>query len=102
MKKYQVVVTGLDALPQGQEIELAIRDLSACTSKYDCRYVKAIVANSPEKLPDGDDLRLISSNGFIYPDAWRIKIVEELGPYPSPDYGKASWLGHRSVQSFRH
>ena len=96
-RKYQVVVTGLDALPQGKEIELAIRDLSAGTRKYDCRYAMAIVERSAEKLPDGDTLRLISSNGFIYPDFWRIKIVKELGPYPSPDYRKASWLTHRSV-----
>ncbi len=99
MKQYQVVVTGLGALPQGQEIELAVRDLSAGTRKYDCRYVKAIVSSSSETLPNGDSLRLISSNGYVYPDLWRIRIVKELGPYPSPEYGKATWLKHRSVRS---
>ena len=97
MKKYQVVVTGLDALPQGEEIELAVRDLSAGTGKYDCRYVRAMVSSSQDTLPDSDTLRLISSNGYIYPDFWKIKIVKELGPYPSSEYSKATWLKHRSV-----
>lgn len=83
MKEYQVVVTGLDALPQGQEIELAIRDLSPGPRKYDGRYVKAIVSSSAEKLPGADTLRLISSTGYIYPNPWVIKILEEVGPYPS-------------------
>lgn len=83
MKEYQVVVKGLDALPQGQEIELAIRDLSLGPRKYDGRYVKAIVANSEEKLPGGDIMRLISSTGYIYPDPWTIRILKEIGPYPS-------------------
>ena len=87
MKEYQVVVKGLDALPQGQEIELSIRDLSPGPRKYDAKYVKAIVSPSTDKLPDGDILHLISSTGYIYPDAWRIKIVGEVGPYPSK-YGQ--------------
>jgi len=83
MKEYQVVVKGLDALPQGQEIELAIRDLTPGPRKYDGRYVKAIVSSSPDTLPDADTLRLISSTGYRYADPWAIKIVEEIGPYPS-------------------
>ncbi len=83
MKEYQVVVKGLDVLPQGEEIELAIRELTSDRRKYDGRYVKAIVASAAEKLPDGDIMRLISSTGYIYPDPWRIKILKEIGPYPS-------------------
>ncbi len=83
MKEYQVVVKGLNVLPEGQEIELAVRELSHDRRKYDGRYVKAIVARSAEKLPDGDVMRLISSTGYIYPDPWRIKILKEIGVYPS-------------------
>ncbi len=83
MKEYQVVVKGLDALPQGQEVELAVRDLSAGVRKYDGKYVKAIVSSAPETLPGSDRLRVISSNGFIYPVTWAIKIIREIGPYPS-------------------
>ena len=83
MKEYQVVVKGLDVLPQGEEIELAIRDISAGKRKYDGRYVKAIVASSAAKLPGADVMRLISSTGYIYPDPWAIKIIKEIGPYPS-------------------
>ncbi len=82
-KEYQVVVRGRNALPQDQEIELAIRDLSQGPRKYDGRYVKAIVSSSPDKLPGGDILWLISSTGYIYPDRWAIRIVKEVGPYPS-------------------
>lgn len=90
MKTYQVVVTGLDALPQEKEIELAVRDLSAGLRKYDGRYVKAMVSSSKDKLPGADNLRLISSNGFIYPDMWAIKIISDIGPYPSEKGGKTS------------
>ncbi len=84
MNKYQVVIRDIQhAPPQGQEIELAIRDISPGPRKYDCRYVKAIVSASADKLPESDTLRLISATGYIYPDAWRVKILKELGPYPS-------------------
>ena len=82
-KVYQVVVKGLDELPQGKEIELPIRDLSAGIRKYNGLYVKAIVSSTPDKLDGSDTLRLISSNGYIYPDTWAIKVLEDIGPYPS-------------------
>jgi hypothetical protein len=81
-KIYQVVVKVLNELPQDKEIELAIRDLTAGTRKYDGRYVKAMVSSSSTKYADAK-IRMISSVGYIYPDQWSMKIVREVGPYPT-------------------
>lgn len=78
-KEYETFVKSTDALPEGQEVQLTIRDLTPGPRKYECRVVKAIVYNSPEKLPGGDILRVRSWTGVLYPQPRVMKIVKEVG-----------------------
>lgn len=80
-KEYLAFVDSPKDLPVGKEIELTVRDLTPGVEKYDARYVRAIVADSPDKLPDGDILWLRSVLGLLYPDPWVIKITGDLGEY---------------------
>ena len=86
-REYSTFVSDPQGLPQGQEIKLAIKDLTPGPRKYDCRIVKAIIASSPDKIEGGDVLRLRSLVGITFPQPWAIKIVEELGDsIPRPPY----------------
>ena len=44
---------------------------------FEEKVVKAIVAKSPEALPDGEDLWVKDDREEISPVPWRIKILEE-------------------------
>lgn len=80
-KEYLAWIEDLKDLPQGEEIELTIRDLTPGRRKYEARNVKAILSSSPEEFPEGDILRFRSSVGALLPDSWGIKITGELGEY---------------------
>ena len=85
--EYATFVSDPKVLPEGQEIKLAIKDLTPGPRKYDCRIVKAIVSSSPDRIPGGDVLWLRSLVGALFPQPWAIKIVEELGDsIPRPPY----------------
>lgn len=86
-QEYSTFVSDPQRLPEGQEIKLAIRDLTPGPRKYDCRIVRAIVSSSPDKLEGGDVLWLKSLVGIQFPRPWAIRIVEELGDsIPRPPY----------------
>jgi len=78
-KEYEIFVRSIDELADGQEVELTIRDLTPGPRKYECRVVRALVQSSPEKLPDGDILRVRSWTGVLYPQPKVMKIVKEVG-----------------------
>ncbi len=77
-KEYVTFVKDLSELAKGKESILAIRDLTPGPRKYDCRIVKAIVADSPATLPGADVLWIRSWTGILHPEAWAIRIVTEL------------------------
>ncbi len=89
-KEYLAFIDNPETLPAGQEIELSIRDLTPGRQKYDCRNVRAVIADSPDKVPGSDVLWLRSLTGLPYPKPWAIKIVAELDEYihrrPFSDY----------------
>ena len=78
-KEFMTFVRDLSELVENKEISLAIRDLAPGPRKYDCKIVKAILASSPDKLPDGDVLQVWSWTGVRHPEPWAIKVVAELG-----------------------
>ena len=45
---------------------------------FEKKLVKAIVAKSPEALPDGQDLWIRDEQTNIAAKPWRIKIIEEI------------------------
>jgi hypothetical protein len=77
-KEYDTFIESLSDLPEGQEIDLTIRDLTPGPRKYDSRWVKAIVSSHPDQLTDSDILWLRFPKGMVHPQPWAIKILEEL------------------------
>ncbi len=82
-KEYLTFVGKLADLPQGEEIELLIKDLVPGRRKYDAHYVRALVASDPEKLPESDVLWIRGWVGVLYPQPWAIRITREVGEFPS-------------------
>jgi len=70
-----------EKIPQMEELELTVRDLSPGKEKYCSHYVKAVVSRDPDKLPDGDDLLIRYQRGGLFPEKWKIKILGELGEF---------------------
>lgn len=67
-KKWPDISTGKEVV-----LEIQSRD-DGCT-----HTVKAIIG-SPEKLPDGDSLGVLSDDGRLKDEKWAIKVLEELDP----------------------
>lgn len=80
-REYLTWVRHLKDLPEGEEIQITLRDLTPGPRKYEARNVKAIVYASQERLPEGDVLRFRSPVGVLLPDIWTIRITEDLGEY---------------------
>ena len=80
-KEYDTFVQSVNDLSTGQEYNLTIRDLTPGQHKYESRFVRAVVFNSPDQDGDTNVLRLRFLMGLLHPEPWGIKIVEELGEY---------------------
>ncbi|MDP2643510.1 MAG: phenylphosphate carboxylase subunit gamma [Desulfobacterales bacterium] len=80
-KEYDTFVSDIGELAVGQEIELVIRDLAPGPRQYDSCWVKAVVANLPASMPDGDVLWVRFPLGFLHPEPYAVKVVEVLGEY---------------------
>ena len=61
-------------IEEGKPFVLEVMD----TNKFEKKVVKAIVAKSPEALPDGQDLWIRDEKAELAPTPWRIKIIEEI------------------------
>jgi len=89
--EYLTFVTDIRELEgkEGQEIRLTLRDLTPGPRKYDARIVRAVVARSRERLPEGDTLWVRSWTGYLYPEPWVVKVLEEVGEYiPGTPHGE--------------
>ncbi len=69
--EYETFVTTLDELVEGKEIELQVMDREV----YEQQKVRAIVASSRDRLPDGETLWIRYSRGLLYKQPWVIKIL---------------------------
>ena len=63
-----------EEIERGEEIVLEVRDLNEFMRKV----VKAKVSKDPSKLPGAEKLWIRNLDDEIVPEAWAIKIVEEL------------------------
>lgn len=61
-------------IEEGKPFVLEVMD----TEKFEKKVVKAIVAKSPEALPDGQDLWIRDEKAELAPTPWRIEIIEEI------------------------
>lgn len=82
-KEFLTFVGKLEDLTQGKEAELLVKDLTPGWRKYDARYVRAIVCRDAKDLPDSDVLWIRGLVGVLYPQPWSIKIIAEVGEFPS-------------------
>ena len=75
-KVYDTFVERLPDLEENKQIELVIRDCET----YEARRVKAVVASSKDKLPEGDMLWVRALRGQkLTKEPWLITITAELG-----------------------
>ena len=80
-QEYQTFVSSPEVLKDGQEMKLALRDLSAGLAKYEVKIVRALVASDATKMPDGDVLWLRSLTGKKMGKPWAVKVLEELDDF---------------------
>ncbi len=78
MTEYLTRVKDINELPNGQEVELFIQDLTPGPRKYDGEMVKAIISSFPDKIPEGDVLWLRSTLGRPCGKPWVMKITQRL------------------------
>jgi len=76
-REYLTFVRQFKDLREGTQ-KLFIKDLTPGPRKYDTKYVRAEICSNPEKMRDGDILRIRSESGILFPQPWGIKILEEL------------------------
>ena len=72
---YEIFVRNLEQIEEGKEFEGEIRDARTCQVKV----VKAVIASSAEKLPEGEPLWVRALVGHLLVETpWRIKILQIL------------------------
>ena len=76
-QEYVTFVRRLAQLSEGKQT-LFIKDLTPGPRKYDTKLVRAELSKTAS---EGSTLWVRSETGYLYPQPWRIKILEELPPY---------------------
>jgi len=82
-KEYDTfILTDLASVPEEQEMELIVRDLTPGDRRYKYRgtYVTALVSKSESRYPDRLWIRL--GKGQLQEKPWSIKILKELNKLP--------------------
>ena len=70
---YEIFIRNLEQIEEGKEFTTEIRDARSCQVKL----VKAIVASSAERLPDGEPLWVRALVGHLLDEnPWKIKIIQ--------------------------
>ncbi len=81
-KEYDTfVLTDLALVPEDQEMELIVRDLTPGDRRYKYRsaYVSAMLSRSETKYPDQLWIRL--GRGQLQEKPWSLKILKELNKF---------------------
>ncbi|MDT3701420.1 MAG: phenylphosphate carboxylase subunit gamma [Thermincola sp.] len=80
MCKYDVYVTNLNQLPEGQELQIQVRDLTPGTHKYSQKWVKCLV--SPDAAAYPEKLMIRFGQGQPNDQPYSIKVIEEINKIP--------------------
>jgi phenylphosphate carboxylase gamma subunit len=83
IKEYDTfILKDLASVPEEQEMELIVRDLTPGDRRYKYRsaYVTALVSKSEAKYPDRLWIRL--GKGQLQEKPWSIKILKEVNKIP--------------------
>lgn len=75
------ILTELSEVPEDQEMEMIVRDLTPADRRYKYRssYVLAMVSKSESKYPDRLWMRL--GRGQLQEKPWSIKIIKEVNKF---------------------
>jgi phenylphosphate carboxylase gamma subunit len=82
LKEYDTfILTDLSAVPEDQEMEIIVRDLTPPDRRYKYRsaYVLAKVSKSESKYPDRLWVRL--GRGQLQEKPWSIQIIKEVNKF---------------------
>jgi phenylphosphate carboxylase gamma subunit len=82
MKEFDTFILSDPALlPEDQEMELIVRDLTPADRRYKYRsaYVSAMISRSESKYPDRLWIRL--GRGQLQEKPWSIKIIKEIDKF---------------------
>ncbi len=79
-REFVTFVRRLANLAEGKQV-LFIKDLTPGPRKYDTKLVRAELSAHTDHLPEGDILWIRSETGYLHPQPWAIKILDELPPY---------------------
>lgn len=63
---------------EGEEIPLALRDLTPGRRKYQFRNVVAVVSRRPEELRSMDTLQVRTVVGVLLPEPFGVRIIRDL------------------------
>ncbi|OGP73491.1 MAG: hypothetical protein A2V86_04425 [Deltaproteobacteria bacterium RBG_16_49_23] len=81
-KEYDTfILSDLSGVPEDQEMEMILRDLTPTDRRYKYRsfYASAIVSKSESKYPDLLWVRL--GRGQLQEKPWSIKIIKEVNKF---------------------
>ena len=81
MFNYDIFVNNLEDLPEGQEMELEVRDLTPGIHKYEYRWVKAQVSSNADTYPQ--KLLIRFGRGQAYEKAYSIQVSGEFNKIPA-------------------
>jgi len=81
MFNYDVFVENLKELPEGEEVQVAVRDLAPGTHKYAYKFVRALVSADANRYPDRLLIRF--SRGQEHSQPYSIKILEVVERIPA-------------------
>ena len=85
--EYQTFLKDPEGIPEGQEIEIVIKDLTPGPRKYDGSRVKAVIRKSSPPGPGEHKLLVRSEVGVLQPQIWSVRIIERLHELiPVPPY----------------
>lgn len=77
--EYDTFIYSFSELPEGQDITLAVRDLTPGTHKYETCFVRARVSPSSSKKAGESKLWINFNTGVTHPKPYYINILENLG-----------------------
>ena len=80
MFNYDIFVNNLEDLPENQELEIEVRDLTPGIHKYCFKWVKAHVSADAEKYPQKLQIRF--GRGQAYEKPYSIQVSGEVNKFP--------------------
>jgi phenylphosphate carboxylase gamma subunit len=81
MSQWEVFVSDLGELAEGQDLELTIRTLDPGIHKYTYKRARVRVSTRPDELPDGLQVRF--GRGQLAPQRFSIRVLEEVQRMPA-------------------